>query len=343
MRMRDSFTALGLSSALALGLGFGAASAQDLAGQAFVFGGFGGDLQANQDIAWLQPFAAATGVTINQTDSPDMATLATQQEAGNVLLDVIQIEASTVDANCGTAFMEVQIDRAELNTAMDSNTCGVPVVKFSYVLAYNAATYPDGPTSVADFFDTERFPGVRAIRAGSNVGIIETALMADGVAAADLYPVDLDRAVARIEAIVDSIEVKESFAVIQDGLANGEFDMALVPNGRAFNAFRANPDIRAVFDGAVTLYDNLVIPTGAQNVEAATAFLQYVALHSTQSALTQIFPYGMGTVGEAPALDEQAASFFPDSYADQLLLQDAGWWAENDAAVNDRLTALFAQ
>ena len=343
MRLRKTITILGLTTALALSLGVAGASAQDLAGKTFVFGGFGGDLQKNQDIAWLQPFAATTGVKIDQTDSPDMATLKTQQEAGNVLLDVIQIESSTVDANCGTVFMEVAIDRSQLNPALDTNKCGVPVVKFSFVLAYNAAKFPEPPTSVADFFDTEKFPGIRAIRGGSNVGIIESALQAEGVAPSDMYPIDLDKAVARIETIKDSIEVKESFAVIQDGLANGEFDMALVPNGRAFNASKTNPDIKVVFVGAVTLYDNLAIPTGAKNAEAATAFLQYVAQHDTQVALTELFPYGMGTLGDAPKLDDQARGFFPDSHADQLLMQDAGWWGANDAAVGDRLTALFAQ
>lgn len=161
--------------------------------------------------------------------------------------------------------------------------------------------------------------------------------------ASAIYPIDLDRAVKKIEKIKDSIEVKDSFAVIQDGLANGEFDMALIPNGRAFNASKSNPDIKAVFVGAVTLYDNLAIPTGAKNIEAATAFLQYVAMNTTQVALAEKFPYGMGTVGEAPKLDERSKVFFPDSYANQLVLQDAGWWGKNDAAVNDRLTSLFAQ
>jgi putative spermidine/putrescine transport system substrate-binding protein len=149
--------------------------------------------------------------------------------------------------------------------------------------------------------------------------------------------------VAKIETIKDSIEVKESFAVIQDGLANGEFDMALVPNGRAFNASKANPNVKAVFAGAVTLYDNVAIPTGAKNTEAATAFLQYVALHSTQTALTERFPYGMGTVGDAPKLDDQAKGFFPDSHSDQLVMQNAEWWGANSAVVTDRLTAVFAQ
>ncbi len=147
----------------------------------------------------------------------------------------------------------------------------------------------------------------------------------------------------KLERIKDSIEVKDSFAILQDGLANGEFDMALIPNGRAFNATKVNPDIKVVFNGAVTIYDNLVIPTGAKNVEAATAFLQYAARNSTQVALTEKFPYGMGTIGDAPKLDEQAKAFFPDTYADQLLIQDNGWWSKNDQAVNDRLIALFAQ
>ena len=346
MTFKPKLVVLALTTAATLSLGVTVATAQSLPrlnGKTFVFGGFGGDLQKNQDLAWLQPFAAATGVKIIQTDSPDMASLKTQQEAQNVAADVIEIEASTVDSDCGTVFEKVQIDRSQINPKLDTNRCGVPVVKFSYVLAYNAKKYSEAPTSVADFFNTQKFPGTRAIRGGSNVGIIESALLADGVKASSIYPIDLDRAVSKVGKIKGSIEVKDSFAIIQDGLANGEFDMALVPNGRAFNASKTNPDIKAVFVGAVTLYDDLVIPTGAKNAGPATAFLQYTALNGTQVALAEKFPYGMGTVGDAPKLDDQAKRFFPDSYADQLLLQDAGWWGKNDAAVNDRLTALFAQ
>ena len=343
MKLNKTLAVLGLTTAVTLSVGASVTLAQDLAGKSFVFGGFGGDLQKNQDIAWLQPFAASTGVKIDQTDSPDMATLKTQQEANNVAVDALEIESSTVDANCGTVFQDVKIDRSQLNPALDTNKCGVPVVKFSFVLAYNAKKFAEAPTSVADFFNTDKFPGTRAVRSGSNVGIVESALEADGVVPAKMYPIDLEKAVAKIEKVKDSIEVKESFAVIQDGLASGEFDMALVPNGRAYNASKANPDIKVVFNGAVTLYDNMAIPTGAKNVEAATAFLQYVAQNSTQAALTERFPYGMGTVGDAPKLDDQAKGFFPDSFADQLLMQDAKWWGANDAAVNDRMTALFAQ
>lgn len=321
-----------------------AQSLPDLHGKSFAFAGWGGDTQKYQNEAWLKPFAEATGVKIDQTDTPTVAALKTQQEAKNVGIDVMQIDSSIVDGGCGTVFQETTIDRSQLDPALDKNKCGVPVVKFSYVLAYNSAKFKNAPTNVADFFDIEKFPGVRAARGGiSNVGLIEGALLADGVEPAKMYPIDLDRAIKKLDSVKDSIEVKDSFAVLQDGLANGEFDMALLPNGRAFNATKVNPDIKVVFNGAVTIYDNLVIPAGAKNLEAATAFLQYVALNSTQVALTEKFPYGMGTIGDAPKLDDQAKAFFPDTYAKQLLIQDNGWWSKNDQSVNDRLTALFAR
>lgn len=317
--------------------------APDLKGKSFVFAGFGGDLQANQDEAWLKPFATATGAKILQTDAPDLAAIKTQQEAHNVGADVVEIESSTVDGNCGAVFLPVTIDRSELNPAYDTNKCGVPVVKFSFVLAYNAKKFPVPPTSVGDFFNVQKFPGKRAARSGSTGGLIETALIAAGVPRATMYPIDLDRALATIKATKDAIILSETFAPIQDGLANGEFDMALMPNGRAYNAAKSNPDIKVVFTDAVTLYDDLAIPVGAKNVEAATAFLQNVAMNQTQVALAERFPYGVGTKGAAPKLDERARAFFPDTFTDQLLLQDAKWWAANDARVNERLTTLFAQ
>jgi putative spermidine/putrescine transport system substrate-binding protein len=337
---------IGLSAASVMALFNANASAQtlpNLKGKTFVFASFGGDLQKNEDAAWLQPFAAATGVKVDQTESPDLAALQTQQEAHNVSADVIEIEGGTVDAGCGTVFAKVDIDRSQLNSVYDKNKCGVPVVKFSYVLAYNSAKYPNPPKSVADFFNFAKFPGSRAVNSQSNSGIIETALLADGVERTKIYPIDLDRAIAKINSAKDSIKTVETFALIQDGLANGEYDMALLPNGRAMNASKINSKIKAVFVDAVTLYDNLAIPTGAKNLQPATAFLQYVAMNKTQVALAERFPYGMGTTGEAPKLADQAKSFFPDSYTDQLLVQDSAWWGANDATVKDRLTSVFSQ
>jgi putative spermidine/putrescine transport system substrate-binding protein len=92
----------------------------------------------------------------------------------------------------------------------------------------------------------------------------------------------------------------------------------------------------------VTLYDNLAIPKGSKKLKAATAFLQYTARHATQSALTQRFPYGMGTVGATPTLDSASAGFFPDNFTKDLLLQNSTWWQANGPKVDQRWTETFA-
>ena len=87
MAYSDTRWVIKLAAAGAAMLASAAAQSQnlpDLKGKSFIFAGFGGDLQNNQDVAWLQPFAAATGVKIEQTSSPDFATIKTQQEAQNV-------------------------------------------------------------------------------------------------------------------------------------------------------------------------------------------------------------------------------------------------------------------
>ncbi len=320
-----------------------AAGLPNLAGKSFVFAGFGGDLQKNQDAAWLKPFAAATGVKVSQTDSPDLARLQLQQQAKNVGIDVLQIESSTVDAGCGTTFVPLQIDRSQLDPALDSNKCGVPVVKFSLVLAYNSKAFPVPPTSVADFFDLQKFPGQRGALNGINSGLAEVALIADGVPRQKLYPVDIDRVMKKASSIKSSIDFKGTFAVLQDALASGAISMAVLPNGRAFNAAKTNPDIKAVFKDAITLYDNLVIPTGAVNVDAATAFLQYTARHATQLALAERFPYGSGTKGAAPKLSDQARIFYPDTFANDLLIRDSKWWGANEAMAKQRWLDTFSK
>lgn len=315
----------------------------DLKGQNLVFAGFGGDVQKNEDAAWLKPFAAATGVKISQTDSPDLARLLLQQQAKNVNADVIQIEASTVNLSCGTTFAKVTIDRSQIDPALDLNDCGVPVVKFSFVLAYNAKLFPTVPTSVTDFFDTDKFPGRRAALNNINNGLTEVALLADGVPHDHLYPLDMTRALNKVDSIKASTDLKGSLALVQDALASGDVAMAILPNGRAFNAARSNPDIKVVFKDAITLYDNLAIPTGAKNLPAATAFLQYVARHKTQLALAERFPYGVGTRGAPAQLSEQARAFYPDTYAGELLIQDPKWWAANQASAQQQWLETFSQ
>src|SRR4030095_15217409 len=84
--------------------------------------------------------------------------------------------------------------------------CAVPNMKSALLLAYNTETYPDNPpSSWADFFDTEKSPGTRGGQNDVNQGALEAALLADGVAPEDLYPLDYDRAFAKLDTLGDDL------------------------------------------------------------------------------------------------------------------------------------------
>ena len=67
--------------------------------------------------------------------------------------------------------------------------CGYPSVVWSTVFAYSNLAFPDDkPSTVADFFDVTKYPGKRGLRRDPR-GLLEWALMAEGVAPSDVYSV----------------------------------------------------------------------------------------------------------------------------------------------------------
>ena len=57
--------------------------------------------------------------------------------------------------------------------------CAVANIVWSTVMAYNTENVDGTPTSIADFFDTSKFPGKRGLRKSPKANL-EMALAADG-------------------------------------------------------------------------------------------------------------------------------------------------------------------
>src|SRR5260370_31787423 len=72
---------------------------------------------------------------------------------------------------------------------------------YGIVMAYRSDVYKqDAPTGWADFWDTAKFPGRRSLHR-SPTAVMQAALLADGVATKDLYPLDIDRAFAKLDKL----------------------------------------------------------------------------------------------------------------------------------------------
>ena len=202
---------------------------------------WGGAYTKSQVEAYHKPWMAATGNTIVSEDyNGGIAEIKAQVEAGNVTWDLVDVELSDAVRACDEGLIE-PIDHSALPAAPDGTAaaddfiegtlheCAVANIVWSTIFAYDKSKMPTAPSSIADFFDTEKFPGKRGVRKNPKANL-EMALMADGVAAADVYEVlGTDEGVDRAFAMLDKIKADavwwEAGAQPPQLLADGEVAM----------------------------------------------------------------------------------------------------------------------
>lgn len=162
------------------------------------------------DGAWGDALTAAIST------SPDLPVIVERYDGS---LDAVAGTASLVDAETDAANLMCDdgpaqpIDPALAQAFLPSLTpdaahqCGIGYLVTSLLLATRA----DGPDSWAAFFDAESFPGARALPRGAR-GTLEIALMADGVAPADVYALletsdGITRALDKLDALFSQAQI----------------------------------------------------------------------------------------------------------------------------------------
>src|SRR5882672_1111317 len=194
MRKTTLFAAI----VVALGGLVGSASARDLSVVSW-----GGAYQDAQKEVYFKPFMDKTKVKmVDESWDGGIGVLRAKVQGGVNNWDVVQVESEELLLGCEEGLFE-KIDWNKLG-GRDKflknavNDCGVGAIVYNFVLAYDADRIKDSPTGWADFWDIKKYPGKRALRKGPKTNL-EIALLADGVAAADVYkmlatPTGVDRA-----------------------------------------------------------------------------------------------------------------------------------------------------
>ena len=352
---------LTLSTALTA-VGF-AAAAQEVTVMSW-----GGAYTVSQVEAYHKPFTAETGIKVVSVDADNPATpIKAMVEAGNVTIDVADVEYADAIRLCDEGLLE-EIDPSILPAAPDGTPatedflpgaltdCAVASIVFSTVFAYDTTKFPEGPTSMADFFDIEGFPGKRGMRKGAKANL-EMALMADGVPADEVYAMlETDEGVDRAFAMLDKIKGDtiwwEAGAQPPQLLADGEVAMTTAYNGRIFAAQVAEgKPFEIVWDGQVYEYDLFVIPKGAPNLDNALEFVKFSTDTQRLADQAKWISYGPGRkssgalVGLYQDGKTEMAPHMPTS-AENLtnaLASSYEFWVDRDSELNERFNAWLAQ
>jgi len=270
---------------------------------ALVIATWGGAYEDVQREVLFDPFEAETGIPV-ETVPYNGGTGILEQAP-----DLVDMAMSESLAACAKQRLQ-SLDALELPPGSDGtpasrdfiggarHRCAVTHTVYATVIAYDARAFAGRrPGRVADLFDTETFPGKRALRK-TPADNMEWALLASGVPRQELYnllstPRGLDLAFRRLEGIRDAIIWWEAGDEPVRLLESGEAVMASGYNGRFFNAqLDPGSGIEIIWDGQIQEYQTWVIPTGAARRGTAGEFIRFATRTERLTELAERLAYG---------------------------------------------------
>ena len=332
----------GLTIAAFSGLAIFAAASQSAAQETVTYGTDGGGLLDVVMEAQIKPAEEKYGFRVIIDANADRYPVVKAQVAsGKPIWDVFDASAGYCARGPAEGLFE------PLDYALIPNAAAIPdafkhehwigTTAYATVLAYNTDTFGEkGPQSWADFWDVEKFPGRRALRNYARP-MLEIALLADGVAPKDLYPLDVDRAYAKLAEIKPHIDIWwTSGAETTQLLMDGEVDMMPLWDGRATTVVDQGGDAVFTRNQAIMEFSCIAVLKGTAHKDAAMKLIDGLLDPVGQARLGEGWTTGPLNPGFAEHIDPERLKILttaPDNVKISVPLSP-DWWAspEGEAA-----------
>ncbi|WP_374382014.1 extracellular solute-binding protein [Dongia sp.] len=316
---------------------------------------WGGAYADTQRKAFFKPYMAATGNDVVEKEyDGSLDQLAAMAQAKKVTWDVIDVDAATAIQGCDDGLFE-RLDMIRIGdpakflpgSVMD---CAVGTVAYSTIFAFDDGKFTGNhPTTLADFFDVQKYPGKRGLLKNA-AGNLEWALLADGMQPSDIYktlatPEGVDRAFKKLDTIKPEIVWWESGAQPIDLLGSGRVVMTSAWHARINNAIKNGKNFKIVWDFQELDWDFWAIVKGAPNLGRAYDFVKFASDPKVMSQHSKYIDYGPTRMDAAALVDPDIAGTIPthpDNMATAFPI-DPQFWARNSDALNRRFDAWLAQ
>ena len=295
--------------------------------------------------AYVEPFVAETGVKVTPVTADFSSTqIAMMVDTKNVSADVVNLGQTNVDPLTAKGYLEPvdyslwKKDELEAISEFAKHTNGFASYVYSTNMVYNTKKFPADkprPTTWAEFWDVEKFPGVRSLFTGEyGNGPWEEALLADGVPMDKLYPLDVDRVFASLDKIKPHIRKwwtsgSEILQIMRDNVA----DVVQSYDGRALSLIDEGAPIEINRNQAKLTTDFWCIPKGSPNTENAQKFLELTGRADRQAAFAELIGQGPTNKNAYKTIPEKIGrklASYPDYTASSFAL-NAKWYAETGA------------
>jgi putative spermidine/putrescine transport system substrate-binding protein len=316
------------------------------AGRTLTVAGWGGDYQDAQEEAFFDAFSEATGASF-QIKTADVDRMIEQVDQEAVTWDVMTFpmeQAITLAReNYFEAIDYAVVDKTQLFSEI-ALQYGVGAAYFSTVIVYPGGS-SNVPQGWEDFWDVppivegeELDPlSMRALQ-HSPIGTLEFALLSDGVAKEDLYPLDVDRAFTRLDQIRDHVAVwYEDGKQPVELVVAAQVGMASAWNVRPWQ-LGVTDDVRFQWYGGMLSADSWIVPRGAPNRDVAMDFINFATRAVPSANFCRLVPYGPVNPGSLELLRPDRADVLPTSMLNKSVqfVQNWNYWADNLDALTTR-------
>jgi putative spermidine/putrescine transport system substrate-binding protein len=337
-----------VAAAAILAMAFGSAAARDLA-----IVTRGGLLQEATKTVFARPFTSATTIAVQEeTWEGGVEALRTQGKAPENAWDLVLFDGDELATGCAEGLLEkldwTTIGGKEHYQSQAVSDCGVGAGVANLVLAWDRDKFPVTP-GWAEFWDVAKYPGKRGLNRGVR-GNLEVALIADGVAPADVYKVlsaseGVDRAFRKLDQLKPYIVWWQDGSEAAHILASGDVLMSSAPSAR-IAAINRTEHRNFGMQWTASLYEvqSWAIPKGSQNLRQATQFLYFAGTPAIQARLVGLFGEGGWARGANDGLAAEVAQFSPTLPANlsAAVRTDTAFWHDNLAKLHQRFDAWLA-
>lgn len=303
---------------------------------------FGGTMQETQQKAYFEPFEKITGIKVRAFPGSDPTKIKAMVDTGNVEWDMAQLSRGSIMnlQKRGDYFEKIDYDIVDPGVEKQYRfEYGLEMLVWAQVLAYRTDAFKGAvPSGWADFWDTKKFPGDRALYGTNSGGYpeMEFALMAAGVPPDQIYPIDVDKALASYGKIKkDVFKWWDTGAVPIQLLTDREVTMTSVWNGRMAALQAAGVPAAVSWSQGLSKRDAWGIPKGAKNKVNAMKFVAYSTMAIPQARVCLGIPYGSVNTKSNEYIPTERLAVLPSApdIAKQLVPYNYDWWIDNRETV----------
>ncbi|MHB0773878.1 ABC transporter substrate-binding protein [Bradyrhizobium sp. 1.29L] len=328
MKRRDVLT-----GALKLGAAFSVSAPSILprpaqAATTISFASYGGSYGDFVKQCWIKPFTAETGISVEFITGATTAKAKAQVASNNIEWDIF--DAATYYGEKEGLWEPTDTKIVDPSRFVQKPpSFAVPTFSYAGGIAYDPSRTKRPANDFPALWDIVSFPGRRVLRTWATE-MFELALLADGVAPSELYPLDVDRAFKSLNRIKPYVhkwvaEVTQTITLIQ----TNEADYSYAYAHRVKAAKESGVSIDFSFDQCIIQMNYCAVLRGSPRREAAMRFLEFVTRPSQQALIANRLSMLPTTQGIEHLVEDEARRWVPDLKSPKNVVFSAEYWGDH--------------